>query len=483
MRSCSRTVARIVAPLLVFAASAPTVLAQGRPTPAPRPGDTLGWYVVRPGDTLESITERFLGTPILWRENWRLNPWLKDPHLLHAGDRLRIIVARKLPPRSAELERVSRRVEEKPHPNPWIPAREGDLLRENDGCRTYRRSSARLRFDDGTRLTLTGESLVFLKRVERTLTGKDRDTVEVVHGQADLRIQPRRAGSLEVEVVAGPAVARPRPGANGRATTRLRRQGESGARMMVYEGESTVEADGAAVEVPAGMGTAVPENGPPKPPEKLLPAPALQSPPRGASLEWSNPVLTWAPVPGTVSYTVEVFRDREAARLVFRSAGLSATSLRTDPLPEGELFWRVTAVSASGLDGYPSRSRPFTVTRPDPDLEPPVVVLAAGPGAAPDGGKGFEAVNGASILLAAMDDVSGVATIRYRWDGGSWRRWTGDPLTVPSAKARHLLEVEAVDRSGRKGGPWRAVVHGRRGRPGPPEVHGGVMPGKGAEDG
>ena len=476
-----RIMARIVALALVLAAAAPAILAQGRPTPAPRPGDTLGWYVVRPGDTLEDITERFLGTPILWRENWRLNPWLKDPHLLHAGDRLRIIVARKLPPRSAELERVSRRVEEKPHPNPWIPAREGDLLRENDGCRTYRRSSARLRFDDGTRLTLTGESLIFLKRVERTLTGKDRDTVEVVHGQADLRLQPRRAGSLDVEVVAGPAVARPRPGTTGRAATRLRREGENGARMMVYEGESTVEAGGAAVEVPAGMGTAVPESGPPKPPEKLLPAPALRSPARGASVGWSNPVLAWAPVPGAVSYTVEVFRDREAARLAFRTAGLSNTSLRTDPLPDGELFWRVTAVASSGLDGYPSRCRSITVTRPDPDLEPPVVVLAAGPGAAPAGDTGFEAVDGASILPAAMDDVSGVATVRYRWDGGTWRRWTGDPLAVPGAGPHHLLEVEAVDRSGRMGGPWRAVIHERSGRPEPPAVHGGVVPGKGAE--
>ncbi|MEO7793930.1 MAG: LysM domain-containing protein, partial [Thermoanaerobaculia bacterium] len=38
-----------------------------------------GWHVVRPGDTLEGLAERFLGTHELWRELHLLNPFVKDP--------------------------------------------------------------------------------------------------------------------------------------------------------------------------------------------------------------------------------------------------------------------------------------------------------------------------------------------------------------------------------------------------------------------
>ena len=130
-----RRVTTWVAAVALSLAAAMGAAQEPAPTPAPRETDTLGWYVVRPGDTLEKITERFLGTPVLWRENWRLNPWLENPHLLHAGDRLRVIVSRTLPPRSAKLEKVSRRVEEKPHPNPWVPAR-GATAQEAKVART-----------------------------------------------------------------------------------------------------------------------------------------------------------------------------------------------------------------------------------------------------------------------------------------------------------------------------------------------------------
>ncbi len=465
------TVAVIVLLGLAAAATAQT------PTPAPRPGDTLGWYVVRPGDTLEGITERFLGTPKLWRENWRLNPWLKDPHTLHAGDRLRVIVSRQLPPRSAELEKVARRVEEKPHPNPWIPAREGDLLRENDGCRTYRDSSARLRFDDGTRVTLTEESLVFLRRVERTLEGVDHDTVEVVRGQADLQLEPERPTSLDVEVVVGPAVARPRPGRTGRGTARLRREGNHGASVMVYEGAGAVEAAGTAVEVPEGMGTAVPENGPPSPPEPLLPAPRPIGPEPGAVVGWNNPRLSWTAVPGAASYTVEVCRDTACAELVARATGIRDTAIRMDPLPAGALFWRVRAVATSGLDGYPSAPRRLEIDGESPDRLSPVVAIAAGPGTAVGDGGSLVAMPGGTIILATTDDVSGTATVRYRWDGGAWRTWKGKPISVPEGTGPRTLEVEAFDRAGRHGGPWRATVDGADAPPEPPVIHGGVETG------
>ena len=227
---------------------------------------------------------------------------------------------------------------------------------------------------------------------------------------------------------------------------------------MVYGGSSQVEAGGATVDVPRGMGTVVPEGGAPSPPEKLLPAPATSSPGRRERFGYSNPRFVWRPVSGAATYTVEVCLDPRCGRLVARETGMAQTNWQPERLPVGELYWRVTAVSASGLDGYASRALPLTVTSPAPDLEPPVVVAAlAGAGHMADDGA-FVLGRGAAIRLEGRDDASGIAEVRYRWGESSWRLWRGRDLALPDGLAEARLEIEATDRLGRKGEPWSVPV-------------------------
>ena len=40
--------------------------------------DTVADHIVVSGETLSQITESYLGTSHLWRENWRLNPEIED---------------------------------------------------------------------------------------------------------------------------------------------------------------------------------------------------------------------------------------------------------------------------------------------------------------------------------------------------------------------------------------------------------------------
>lgn len=76
---------------------------------------------VEKGDTLWSISERYFGDPNLWPRLWEMNPFVTNPHLLKAGDLVRIGVRE---PVAIHL----------PEPAPQQPAVTGQaVLKEPDG--------------------------------------------------------------------------------------------------------------------------------------------------------------------------------------------------------------------------------------------------------------------------------------------------------------------------------------------------------------
>jgi hypothetical protein len=353
-------------------------LLAGVPASAAEPGS--GWHIVRPGETLHRIALRYLGSAARWPEVARLNPGIADPDRLEPGQRIRVPPATEAP--AARVARLSRKVEAQPTPSAWEMARQDDLLLEKDGLRTYGKSSAEMAFSDGTRLLVTESSLVFLQRAGNQLRGAGRSkTVEIVEGQAEVESGTRPAGGAapEVEIVLGSTRAKSRPTPSGAARTRARRAEGGGAKLMVYGGEGEVEAGGAKVSVLEGMGTSVAAQGPPSPPEKLLPAPEGVSP-AGRDVPCSNPRLTWKPVADAVSYTVEVCRDTACGALVDRVVGVEGTEWRPAALPKEDLHWRVTARSRSGLDGYPSEPVRLAVTSDQTDTQGPTGrMILAGP--------------------------------------------------------------------------------------------------------
>lgn len=339
-------------------------------TPARAEADEIIWHDVVAGDTLEALTARYLGDASLWRENWKLNPDVKDPHQLRPGQRIRIIVKRQQP--TAEIRGVSRKVESKPQADPtWTPARVGEVLKEKDGVRTYEKSSADLGFADGSRLVVTEQSLVFLREIGARLVGAvTRRAVEIVDGQAEIQAKGLAEPAAGIEFVIGGARALAQPGAGKGMETRVRKSASGGSQVMVFEGQTDVEAGGKSVLVPSGMGTSVPRGGTPTAPEKLLPAPELLAPVAGTAYGQANPRFSWKPVAGAQSYTVEVCVDAECGQVVDRATRVAGTRWSPDGLPLGEFRFRVMAVSASGLDGLPSTTPGFRIEslwrRPDP---------------------------------------------------------------------------------------------------------------------
>ena len=425
--------------LLAVLLLAPAVASAQPRTPQPQPsvvaGESISWHTVRPGETLRGIAAQFLGSSSLWTDLHRLNPGIADPDRISPGLRIRVPAETSSLP-AARLNRLSRQVEDQPSPIPWRNAQVGDMLVERDGVRTRQKSSAEMQFLDGARLTLTEDSLVFLHRSGNTLVGTPKKSIEIVQGQAELmaRAASATAPPPEVEIVLGSTKATSRPDAAGPARTRARRSEEGGAKLMAYAGASDVEAGGAKVAVPRGMGTSVASQGPPSPPEPLLPAPVLVSPPSGAERACSNPPFSWQPVPEADSYIVEICRDSGCGSLVDRRIGETGTAWRPAALPVGDLYWRVTARSRSGLDGYPSEAVRVAVT--SDRLAAEGKAAATAPGALQVGGP--QVIVGDRLFVSPAATVSVAGTEATGWvpvvggkEQAAWPSpWTAGEQTV-----------------------------------------------------
>jgi len=329
-----------------------------------------GWHVVRPGDTLEGLARKFLGSHTFWRELHRLNPSIADPDVLAPGQRIRIWVARPSSQPNAQVEQVAGRVEERPAPVPWQPAGEGDLLLEHDGLRTFAAGSTRLVFEDESSVTLTENSLVFLRRQTPATDPVSRKEIEVRVGRADVESPATTGGRTapDIDIVLGPARAKAKPAPSGEIYARSSAEEKGTARLMIYRGSGELAAAGERVELAEGTGSSAAPSSPPTPPESLLPAPELIAPGADAELGVDDPILAWRNVEGASKYVVEVCKDPACAMLVERSGQLPESRYRLATTATEPLNWRVTAVSATGLEGYPSEARRF---RPVDSVAPP----------------------------------------------------------------------------------------------------------------
>lgn len=419
--------------------------------------DTKGNHVVRPGETLEDIAEYYLGTATRWREIWVLNPELPNPDLIYPGDTITVPVPARLPEDSAWLLGVSRRVEDQRAPRSWEAAETNHLLKTRDGLKTFEGASAEILFADDTALLLTEESLVYLgdegaAPATSTAAPVRRREVVIDYGQADLESRPAANAEPgtgpstppEIVIVMGDAVATPQPSPEGKIQARSRRPDGRGAQLMVYLGRSDLTAGGSRVEVSEGMGTTAAEGEAPSPPEKLLEAPEQIAPPAGSSWEIPNPGFEWSAVAKADKYTLEVCRDERCASLEERVTDLQATDWRPARLPNGDYFWRVTAQSASGLDGYPSPPRAVTIAGQDFDTTPPSVrVLFFGPQV----GVGTLRVLGIGgrIEHEVADDGIGLDRFTLFLDDAEA---TAESFAGPWTPGRHTVSIRAIDKAG-----------------------------------
>ncbi|MDF3834861.1 FecR domain-containing protein [Cupriavidus basilensis] len=305
-------------------------------------------YLVRPGDTLIGLAERFMDRPGRWRELQVLNK-VEDPYRLPPGMRLRIPLAHI--PVIDGTARVVFVTGQARADGRALQA--GVELGEGARIETGAGATVTMELGDGSRVTLPPASTIEVRRLRAfSRTGLTDAVIGIGQGEVDSRVAPRGTGVGRFEIHTPSLVT----GVRG---TRFRVGTEDGAsQSAVLEGKVQARSRrGQQAAVRAGYGISVSSAGMLAQPVTLLPAPVLAPLPR--PLLGSHAVVSWSPVAHAVGYRVVVARDAVQTELL-SSQTVSGAQATLQDLPEGDLYVGVSALDARQLGGA-GTVMPFTV--------------------------------------------------------------------------------------------------------------------------
>jgi len=77
-------------------------------------------HSVKKGNTLREISKKFYGAPDRWREIWKYNKYIKDPHWIFPGDDIIVPTYREKKAEKPVSEKVEEQIEEQITENPEV---------------------------------------------------------------------------------------------------------------------------------------------------------------------------------------------------------------------------------------------------------------------------------------------------------------------------------------------------------------------------
>lgn len=340
--------------------------------------------VVKPGDTLWSISHAFLQDPTKWDEILKYNKLpTADPTVALPGMTLKVpLKLIKVSMRAAKVVFVVNKVLRRPRDTAaWKSANLNDEAYEGDAVRTLEDSKVRVKFLNSELLNLEQNSLAVIKPVDM---------------DADLELKSGSVFAGRARVVTANARVTPKSGDTRYSATVAP---DLTTRVEVFKGAAVVAAQGDSVTVPAGMETSVkpglaPEapkplqlsaelearaqefasaakNGGGAAPEPKAPPPTPEPEADAESLRSDIQVLRIGqPIQG---FHVQAARDQYFREVLFdkryeADARFNASEVGLTP---GAYWWRVSAIDLLGTEGPFHSPHYYTVgiKRVDPENE------------------------------------------------------------------------------------------------------------------
>jgi hypothetical protein len=431
------------------------------------PAERLQDVVVMPGDTLWSISNRWLDDPARWDELLKHNRLpSSDPTVALPGMTLHVPVRLiKAALRAARLTYYVNMVRRRPRDHAaWLDVSLGMNLYQGDTLRTHEDSRARVMLLNRELLSLEANSMAVLKP----------------GGDSDLSLTRGSVFASRAKLVVGTARVTPRS-----ADTRYSATVEPNltTKVEVFRGSATVSANGGAVDVRAGMETLVAPGMLPSPPAPvrdiaqleiraqeyasslttgggLAPDPRPALPPRApegdvevirgdiSSLKIGQPIK---------GYHIQASSDTDFRRLEFDRVYDEGTRFVSEEvgLKPGTYWWRVAAIDLLGTEGrfHPPHYYTIGLKRRDTDEEVMAEMLQI---IAPEENSetGADAVRAAGVLRdqRLILDINGVPvrtdeegnfsiTVRVKTGKTSVTFTLTDPKGNQSYVTRHVLKM------------------------------------------
>ena len=432
-------------------------------------------YTVSRGESCWSIALKVYGKGEQYRLIHRFNDLGPLPHILKAGQKIRLPVGGALP--TARVSWMEKEVLAKaPTMLDWLEATRDMGLWKLYKVTTGKGSSAGIQFEDASSLRMRERALLVIygAAASKSKLKKKRGT-EVVVERGTVR-----GGLASLDGDNDMLIKTPAADVRLRSTSsQVEVDDKKSSIISVYDGEAQVAAQGAKVQVPAGFGTAVDKGKKPRKPRRL------PKPPRWTSDSGDAVVVVapgqkasfqgrWVAIKGARKYRVELARD-DKFRFPMVDAQVGAGVLRFEArdLVPGRYHARVAAMDKLGLEGKPSRvsvvdvhelttSRRLIVGE-DGVLEVAGLVRLQLPAAV---AAGLEvSVNDApfgSGVEAMRLHLRGLYTIKFRKRGSE--AVSQLKLRVMSIKAAFVLPPAPLEVGG-EGGTLKLTLADEKGRP------------------
>lgn len=367
-------------------AAALLLLALATPGRAQSDPDSFQIVVVKPGDTMWAIANKYLKDPSRWDELLKYNRLpTKDPTVALPGLSLRVPVRLiKVHLRAAHLvysvNRVLYRRKETPA---WKSGKLSMELFQGDTVRTLEESKARVKLLNKELLSLEPNSMAVIKPLDR---------------DGDIELKSGSVFAGRARVVTASALVTPRTKDTRYAASI---EADLTTRVEVFKGAAGVEAQGSKVEVPAGMSTRVSPGLAPEVPRAIRNLPELETrayeyasavkvgggaapEPRGPAGLPPTPEADADSLRGDLQslrvglpiagYLVQAATDRDFKNIVLDKKFEAEDRLRPgeEGLKPGAYWWRIAIVDLLGTEGRFSDPRYYTVGIKRPSSAIPV---------------------------------------------------------------------------------------------------------------
>lgn len=370
--------------------------------------------IVRAGDTMWSIANKYLKDPQRWPEIVKHNKLATaDPTMALPGTKIKVpVMLIKEEFRNAELIRMTPEVlYKRKTETEWHPAKPLMTLGYEDSLRTMKGGDARVRFPTREEVQINENSLVILKP-EKIL-----QEVQILQGDI-------RASRAKVIMPSG-TIVKPRVASDYHAKVRA----DQTEVVFVYKGEVDVTAQGKTVRVPEGYGTSVEKSAPPTSPVPLpsfpdfdpaqmstnVPGTIMEAPkvigvPRPVAGS-SAPAAPAAPQPGKAkalvsqnlmtSYKVQLAKDPKFSEIVLERTDKIGVhfDVKKANVPDGSYVMRLAFIDAFGVQS--GWSSPTNVIR---DTHPPEIMTLS-----PDNNARFMGEDSYCDVIGTVKDAAMVA--------------------------------------------------------------------------